>query len=75
MSDRTIEEIEAELAAAKLDQALIDAKATNEGPSPELKAEVREARRAFRQHRAARKAGPGAARPATIGSDAEVQEV
>ena len=66
MADRSTDEIRAELRAAELTEQLQAAKATPGGPSLELKDELREARRVFREYREARPAGPGQARPDTI---------
>lgn len=75
MADRSTDEIRAELKAAELAEQLIEAKATDDGPSTELKAELREARRAFRDLRAGRSADPGTVRPDTIDRVGNVQEV
>lgn len=75
MSDRSITEIEAELRAARLAEELVEAKGTDAGPTDELKADLREARKAYREARAERAAGPGAARPDTIETTAEAAEL
>lgn len=49
----TADELRAALTVAELEENLIAAKATPEGPSRELKEQVREARRQFRQLREA----------------------
>lgn len=71
---RPVEELEAELEVAKLEEQLRDAKQTSDGPSNELKLELREARRRFRELRQARPAGEGVARPETVATTAEVKE-
>ena len=65
---RTVEEIEAELEAARLEQELVEAK-QGDGPSTELKHQLRDARRRFRQLRETRGAAPG-----TIAASATVNE-
>ena len=45
--------LRAALEVAELDEQLVAAKATPEGPGPELKARLREARRAYRTMREA----------------------
>ncbi len=69
---RSVALVEAELEAARLEEALIAAKGTKDGASPELKAELRAARQAFRQLRAAEPAD--SARPDTIEASAETHD-
>jgi hypothetical protein len=47
------DELRAQLAVAELEEELIKAKGTKNGPSRELKAKVREARRKAREERGA----------------------
>jgi hypothetical protein len=46
-----VDELKAELALAELEAKLAKAKASKDGASPELKAEVRAARQAYREAR------------------------
>lgn len=62
----TADELRAALAVAELEEALAEAKATDDGPSAELKLALREARQTYRQMREAYPAGEGDARPATV---------
>ncbi len=78
MADRSTDEIRAELAAAELAEQLIAAKADPDFDPDELaqlKTDTRAARQAYRELRSSRGAAPGTAQPATIETDAEVQEV
>ncbi len=78
MADRSTDEIRAELRAAELVEQLIEAKADEDFDPAELaqlKLDTREARRVFRELRAARGADPGSVRPDTIDGSGEVQEV
>lgn len=60
------DELRAALAVAELEEQLADAKATDAGPSPELKAALRVARQTYREMREGYPAGDGEPRPATI---------
>ncbi len=60
------EELRAQLKMVELEDKLVEAKGTESGPTVQLRRQVREARRAFRELREARAAGEGVARPATI---------
>lgn len=62
---------EAELRVAELEDALADAKDSDDGPSRELKLDLREARRAFRELRA----GDAAPSPGAVRAAASVGEV
>lgn len=66
------DELRAALAVAELEEQLAAAKATDDGPSAELKLALREARQTYRQMREGYPAGEGEARPATIETTAGV---
>lgn len=67
----TSEELRAALAVAELEEQLAEAKA-GDGASAELKLELREARRVYREMREQYPPAPGEARPATIDTDTGV---
>lgn len=67
----TTEELRAALAVAELEEQLIADK-DGDGPSAELKLELREARRVYREMREQYPPTPGEARPATIDAASEV---
>ena len=54
----TTDELRAALEVAELEEQLADAKATDAGPSPELKLALRDARRVYREMREAVAAEP-----------------
>lgn len=66
------DELRAALAVAELEEQLAAAKATDDGPSAELKLALREARQTYRQMREGYPAGEGDARPATVETTAGV---
>lgn len=61
----TSEELRAALAVAELEEQLIAAK-DGDGATAELKLELREARRVYREMRDTRPAGEGEVRPAAV---------
>lgn len=69
----TADELRAALAVAELEEQLVAAKAGDEEPSQELRGQLREARRVYREMRAGYPAGEGEARPDAIEAGAEVQ--
>lgn len=72
-----VEELKAALLVAQLEEKLVDAKATEAGPSRKLKEDVREARRVYRELRDAHRTDPlpgdAAVRPSEIGVTAAVE--
>ncbi len=70
----TADELRAALAVAELEEELAAAKGTDEGPTADLKAALRDARQTYRQMREGYPAGEGDARPATIETTTTVNE-
>ncbi len=70
----TADELRAALAVAELEEQLVAAKATGDGPTAELKLALRDARQTYRTMREGYQAGEGDARPATIETAATVNE-
>jgi hypothetical protein len=68
------DELRAALAVAELEEQLIAAKETDDGPSAELRAALREARQTFRQMREGYPVQAGEARPDAITATATVSE-
>lgn len=66
---------EAEARVAELEDELIAAKDTAEGPDRDLKDQLRAARQEYRELRAAEDPGPGVARPDVIAATAAVKEI
>lgn len=62
----TADELRAALAVAELEEQLADAKATDAGPSDELKLALRDARQAYRTIREGYPTSDGEPRPAVI---------
>ncbi len=60
------DELRAQLKVVELEEKLIKAKDTKNGPSKELKHQVRDARQQAREARDSAEAGDGVARPETI---------
>lgn len=67
--------LRAELTVIERDEELVKAKNTKAGASAELKAEVRAARKAFREQREAEAASDGAARPGPVSASARAKNV
>lgn len=63
-----VEELEAELEVVRLEAELVAAKDTADGPTTELKQQVRAARQAYRELRET-----GGAAPGVIATETEVQ--
>jgi len=70
----SVDELRAALAVAELEEQLIAAKATDDGPTAELKLALRDARQTYRLMREGYPTGEGEARPATIETAATVNE-
>ncbi len=70
----TADELRAALAVAELEEQLAAAKATDDGPSADLKLALREARQTYRTMREGYPAGEGEARPATVETTTTVNE-
>lgn len=68
----TTEELRAELAVRELEDQLLAAKASDDGPPDALKLALREARRVHREIRAAQPAVDGEPRPDAIEADTTV---